>query len=217
MRERKLGQWCATVYHLLAPSVCGGWGGGAAGHMKLYFIVGYGIPLFWLSYVGAWGGLLARCGGPFAGLPCGGLDGEGHESLPHGVLWTTTAWAELCGYVSAAAGLLWRTVGFGCVVRRGIAFAWAELCGCVTFASGAPRYTWLGRESVCWLGKRRGDIIIIIICCRMQVRSALSGAGKSDGRPNVVVLFKDSLRGSSVKIGTMQRRLALPLRNDDTF
>ena len=26
----------------------------------------------------------------------------------------------------------------------------------------------------------------------------------------------DSLRGSSVKIGTIQRRLALPLRKDDT-
>ena len=27
----------------------------------------------------------------------------------------------------------------------------------------------------------------------------------------------DSLRGSSVKIGTMQRRLAWPLRKDDTY
>ena len=26
-----------------------------------------------------------------------GLDGEGQESLLHGVLWNTTAWAELCG------------------------------------------------------------------------------------------------------------------------
>ena len=30
------------------------------------------------------------------------------------------------------------------------------------------------------------------------------------------VKFSDSLRGSSVKIGTMQRRLAWPLRKDDT-
>ena len=28
--------------------------------------------------------------------------------------------------------------------------------------------------------------------------------------------FSDSLRGSSVKIGTIQRRLAWPLRKDDT-
>ena len=29
-------------------------------------------------------------------------------------------------------------------------------------------------------------------------------------------IWKDSLRGSSVKIGTIQRRLAWPLRKDDT-
>ena len=58
-----------------------------------------------------------------------GLDGEGHESLPHGVLWNTTAWAELCGCVSAATGLLWRTNCFGCVVCRGIAFAWLSSAG----------------------------------------------------------------------------------------
>ena len=31
-----------------------------------------------------------------------------------------------------------------------------------------------------------------------------------------LTLFLDSLRGSSVKIGTIQRRLAWPLRKDDT-
>ena len=36
------------------------------------------------------------------------------------------------------------------------------------------------------------------------------------GRKRVSKLLLDSLRGSSVKIGTIQRRLAWPLRKDDT-
>ena len=32
----------------------------------------------------------------------------------------------------------------------------------------------------------------------------------------IMMIMMDSLRGSSVKIGTIQRRLAWPLRKDDT-
>ena len=44
-------------------------------------------------------------------------------------------------------------------------------------------------------------------------RLALSFAGQTN---SAHIVYLDSLRGSSVKIGTIQRRLAWPLRKDDT-
>ena len=46
------------------------------------------------------------------------------------------------------------------------------------------------------------------------MRSALAFLGRSRVRFPLIIV--DSLRGSSVKIGTIQRRLAWPLRKDDT-
>ena len=43
-----------------------------------------------------------------------------------------------------------------------------------------------------------------------SARACAGGLGAKDYTP------VDSLRGSSVKLGTMQRRLAWPLRKDDT-
>ena len=64
------------------------------------------------------------------------------------------------------------------------------------------------RHSCGFLGVPLGNsyihegILFVWRCCRPW--RALSG------------IFSDSLRGSSVKIGTIQRRLAWPLRKDDT-
>ena len=44
----------------------------------------------------------------------------------------------------------------------------------------------------------------------------MAGKGASRWFRAAGYYFLDSLRGSSVKIGTMQRRLAWPLRKDDT-
>jgi len=55
-----------------------------------------------------------------------------------------------------------------------------------------------------WTGESVACFHIISAC-------SVPGVGK-----HVVSPFSDSLRGSSVKIGTIQRRLAWPLRKDDT-
>lgn len=48
-------------------------------------------------------------------------------------------------------------------------------------------------------------LYLYVLGRRMPERSALSGAGKSDSRPNVVVLFMNSLRGSSAKFYDTER------------
>ena len=56
-------------------------------------------------------------------------------------------------------------------------------------------------------------------CCQRNISSFWPGLQLREcklAKKNARISISDSLRGSSVKIGTIQRRLAWPLRKDDT-
>ena len=54
------------------------------------------------------------------------------------------------------------------------------------------------------------------MCPRVTLHKAYLKISSRPPNPNSEHYILDSLRGSSVKIGTIQRRLAWPLRKDDT-
>ena len=90
------------------------------------------------------------------------------------------------------------------------------------FNSRSSPFAWwprcMGRHSAC-------DILRMAPCRRMSARLCMALAGlqcltaelsRTGGGAHIPERWLDSLRGSSVKIGTIQRRLAWPLRKDDT-
>ena len=59
--------------------------------------------------------------------------------------------------------------------------------------------------------------MIVMLCCRKGESGRLENtASEKVIPPEEITPPEDSLRGSSVKIGTIQGRLAWPLRKDDT-
>ena len=59
-------------------------------------------------------------------------------------------------------------------------------------------------------------IYIYVCVCILLLLMYAAAAYVHCGCILLLLLLTDSLRGSSVKIGTIQRRLAWPLRKDDT-
>ena len=59
-------------------------------------------------------------------------------------------------------------------------------------------------------------MIVLVCCVRCLFHTLLFLRQRTNDNIIVWNTLMDSLRGSSVKIGTMRRRLAWPLRKDDT-